>query len=72
MTLLRNCSRKKIKIRNYLNSEDKQNYLEIKYSSVEDLKLEKLLIIKLLIFIKEQDVLIINMDYVYQILCNIR
>ena len=27
--------RKKIRIRNYLNSEDKQNYLEIKYSSVE-------------------------------------
>ena len=27
--------RKKIRIRNYLNSEDKQNYLETKYSSVE-------------------------------------
>ena len=27
--------RKKIRIRNYPNSEDKKNYLEIKYSSVE-------------------------------------
>ena len=36
MTLLKELfQEKKIRIRNYLNSEDKQNYLEIKYSSVE-------------------------------------